>query len=74
VKSTETIRRWVRELKAEPSHPNMEAYRQGAIMALECILYGWPAPKRFLSVGNKVVVCYCKKRKLIQRRSKEETR
>jgi len=67
VKSLSTIRRWIKELKAEECHPNMENYKQGAVMALECILYDWPAPAKFVQVGKKVVVGYGKTRKLVKR-------
>lgn len=73
MKTKATVRRWIRDLKAEDVHSNMEVYRQGAIMALQCLTYDdWPAPVKFLQVGKKVVVRYGEKAKLIRRAAQAE--
>ena len=51
MKSETTIRRWSKQVESMEVHSKMEVYRQGAAMALKCILYDWPSPVKFIGFG-----------------------
>ena len=53
MRSPATIRRWLKETEAMEVIPKMEVYRQGAVMALSCVVNDWIRPAKFLDLGKK---------------------
>lgn len=54
MKSEATIRRWIKQVKAEPCVKNVELYRQGMEAALNCVIYDWPSPVKFLQLATRM--------------------
>jgi len=54
MKSTTTVRRWIKELESAKVSPLMEVYRQGMVCALRCVLGpDWPAPIEFATFAKQ---------------------
>ena len=52
--SKTTIRRWIKELKAESVAENLIPYRNGMIASLNCLLNRWFSPIVLIRFGKKI--------------------
>jgi hypothetical protein len=53
MKTSKTIRNWIKNIEPYTTHKNVGTLAHGMVIALECVLYGdWPVPVTFLKFGT----------------------